>query len=260
MHLFSVLTASSLSVSDTHRSIFRPRLWRCRMEEGRGGRVSYSGKQRLKQLSKHCQQCSWTLENDLLVLLCVLSEVTRWRLWFLSWTPALALHHLRWCPTGCKTVSNLNFKNKWLVWENKCVSSFSISHRVMMVWYAQTWFISTIISCWLDKHMIAPATHLVDYSGIHEACYFSSKWRLCWNLPLRTQGQRPESQALYAHAKHATPGSLLLQYFTGSSGHSAAPTFSVLVHNPQLGVSIQTERSHLGKPRALNENWWQISH
>lgn len=67
--------------------------WRCRMEEERGDRVSYSGKQRLKQLSKHCQQCSWALEKDLLVLLCVLSEVTHWRLWFLSWPPVLALNH-----------------------------------------------------------------------------------------------------------------------------------------------------------------------
>lgn len=38
---------------------------------------------------------------------------------------------------------------------------------------------------------------------------------------------------------------------------SAVPTLSVLDRNPQLGVSVltvQTERSHLGKPRALNEN------
>lgn len=63
------------------------------MEEERGGRVSYSGKRSLKLLSKHCQQCSWALEKDLLVLLCVLSEVTHWRLWFLSWPLALAPHH-----------------------------------------------------------------------------------------------------------------------------------------------------------------------
>lgn len=38
---------------------------------------------------------------------------------------------------------------------------------------------------------------------------------------------------------------------------------SVLVHNPQLGVSIQTvqtEQSHLAKLRAFNKNWWQIIH
>ena len=70
---------------------------------------------------------------------------------------------------------------------------------------SQTWFMPAIITNWLDRHVTAEATHLVDYSGVHEASYFSSKRRLCWNLPLRTQGQRPESQALYAHAKHATP-------------------------------------------------------
>lgn len=42
-----------------HLSIFRSCSWRCRMEEERGGRLSYSGKWTLKQLSKHCQQCSW---------------------------------------------------------------------------------------------------------------------------------------------------------------------------------------------------------
>lgn len=141
-------------LSDARLSIFRPCLWRCRMEEEIGGRVSYSGKQRLKQLSKHCQLCSWALERDLLVLLCVLSEVTQWRLWFLSWTPVLAPHHPRWCPTGGKTVSNLNFKNKWLVWENKCSFIFNFSSCCYGL-CAQTWFVSAIASCWLDKHMIA---------------------------------------------------------------------------------------------------------
>lgn len=60
------------------------------MEEKRGDGLSYSGKQRLKQLSKHCQQCSLALESELFKLLCVLSEVTHWRFWFLSWTWSLA--------------------------------------------------------------------------------------------------------------------------------------------------------------------------
>lgn len=104
-----------LCVSGPHLSIFLPSSWRCRMEEKRGGRVSYSGKQRLKQLSKHCQQCSWALEKDLPLLLCVLYEVTHWRLWFLSWTQTLALHHPSWCTTGSDTVSNINLTNEWLI-------------------------------------------------------------------------------------------------------------------------------------------------
>lgn len=89
------------SVSDAHLSIFLPCSWRCRMEEERGGRLSYSGKRRLKQLSKHCQQCSWALEKDLLVLLCVLSEVTHWSLWFLSRTLWLWL-----CTSSAARASN----------------------------------------------------------------------------------------------------------------------------------------------------------
>lgn len=136
MHRFYVFTASSVSVSGPHLSIsFRVpggAGWRRK----RRGRVSYSGKQRLKQLSKHCQQCSWALEKDLPLLLCVLSEVTHWRLWFLSWTQTLALHHPSWCTTGSETVSNMDLTNEWLIWESKYVPSFSVSHHVVMVCYS----------------------------------------------------------------------------------------------------------------------------
>lgn len=108
-------------------------------------------------------------------------------------------------------------------------------------------FVSAVITCCLDRHIIAHATrttcsHLVDYSRIHEACYFSSKWWLYWNLPWRTQGQRPESQALYAHAKHAT--SLLL---TGRSGHSAVPKFSLFSST----IRSSTSRSRLCRQNSL---------
>lgn len=74
----------------------------------------------------------------------------------------------------CSTTLN-NFSTRLYLWPS--------SHLGLILW-------------WLDKHMIAQATHLVDYSGIHEAWNFSSKWWLRWNLPLRTQGQRPESQVV----------------------------------------------------------------
>lgn len=95
LHLFYVFTASFLCPTLISASTFRlpgDAGWR-----RRGGRVSYSGKQRLEQLSKHCQQCSWALEKDLLVLLCVLSEVTSSRLWILSRTSTSY-----WCPTGSR--------------------------------------------------------------------------------------------------------------------------------------------------------------
>lgn len=167
----------------------------------------------------------------------VLSEATHWRLWFLSRTSALAMHHPSWCPTGRKT-------------KNTSVSSFSIC---CARWYSQTWFISATTSCWLDQHTIAPAAHVVDYSGIHEAGYFSSKRWLCWNLPLRTKGQRPESQALFAHAKHATAVSFLRRSFTGGSGHSAVPRLSLFpstIHSPdgaERRVSPWKNPGHLMK-------------
>lgn len=99
MHPSSLFTASSRSVSGTHLSIILSCCWRCRMEkEDRGDRLSYSGKWILKQLSKHCQQCSCIWEKDLPVWLCVLSKVTDWMLWFLSWISALAPHYPWWCP------------------------------------------------------------------------------------------------------------------------------------------------------------------
>lgn len=71
-----------------------------------GGWVSYSGKQRLKLLSKHCQKGSWAQEKDLLMLLWVLSEVTRWRLWFLFWPLCTGQHHPDDCHAGSKMFFN----------------------------------------------------------------------------------------------------------------------------------------------------------
>lgn len=179
------------------------------------------------------------------MLLCVLSEVTRWRLWFLSWSWVWLCTISDDVPQTVRWFLIRNFKGKWLILEGKCVSSLLVCHHVGMVWYGQSWFVFAIITCLLGRHMIANATHLVDYSKVHQACYFSSKWWLYWNLPWRTQGQRPESQALYAHAKRTT--SLLLQCFTAGSDHAAVPKFSLFSST----IHSSASRSRLCRQNSL---------
>lgn len=106
---------------------------------------------------EHRQKCNWDLEND--VFMCVLSRVTNWRLWFLSWTNALVLRHLSWCHIGRK---------------NSCC--FLTSHS------GEIHFISMffIICCWLN-------VMVKIHAEIHKTCIFS----FCWNLPLRTCYSQP---------------------------------------------------------------------
>lgn len=239
-----------------HSSLHLPSLF-LEVQERRGAKLSYSGKQRLKQLSKHCQQCSCAAEKDLFMLLCVLSEVTKWRLWFLSWAQVLAPHHRA-------DVSQA--ERRFLIWTSKTSGSFGkinlfLHFEFVMVWYAQSWFISAVISMLF---------------GQARDCSSNTSCRLLWNswgmlfffqmmtlLEFAFKDTGPATRVTGSVCTCQTRNTSFSPVFYWKFRSLSCSKFlSVLIHNPGPGISIQTEQTaqnHLGKPGALNENWWQIS-
>ena len=238
--IYCLWMSSPLSVSDTHPSILLPK-------EKASWNIAGN-----RDSSRCLNTVSSVPVQWRTMFLCVLSEVTNWRLWFLSWAPALALDHPHWRPTG-RTLNNI-----WLIWETKSLG-------FVVVRYAHALFISPIISCWLDQHTIAHASNA--------SCRLL---RISWGMLFFFQMMTLLEFAFKDTGPATRVTGSVCTCQTRSTSYFPAPVFywrlrslscskslSAPVHNllPSVSVqTVQTEESHLGKPRALNENWWQISH
>ena len=117
-----------------------------------------------------------------------------------------------------------------LIWEDECTSSFSVSQRVVTGRYGQIWFGQALSVLFFSPNE--------DFTGI---CL---------------EGHRVRNASHSAVCTCQTCNLLLaapvIHCEIRSQCRSKVP--SVLIHNPQLGVSIQTEQSHFGKLEAFNEN------
>lgn len=174
----------------------------------------------------------------------VLSEATHWRLWFLSRTSALAMHHPSWCPTRQKDEEYICF------------------------------FIFNLLCPLVFTNLVHICNHFLLIGPAYD-CTSSTCCGLLWNSRGRVFFFQTMTLLEFAFkdkgpATRVTGSICTCQ--TRNCSFFPAPVFywrfrslscstfvSVPVHNPQPR-RCRKKSITLEKPRALNENWWQISH
>lgn len=152
-------------------------------------------------------------------------------------------------------IFNLNFKNKWLIWENKCVSCFSISHHV----------VTNLVRICDHFLLMGQAYDCPSNTSCRLLC---NSWSMLFFFQMMTLLEfafKDTGPATRVTGSVCTCQTRSACFFAAPVFHwkfrsLCFPSFSVLVHSSVSTQTVQTERSHLGKLGALNENWWQISH